>query len=202
MALAKKRSILAFSFHWVVPGCAHCVKQNSQSDNWVETWHRRGLEVWISQGCFKSLFSSPCLRLKTDFSTLNSEGQAQGAWTLELILSDKLLFPVVYGKSFTKNWIQPEISIWLPLIDYPWQYLAIKVALLEKHHILSNKQQNQADISKQWFCAVWKCTVALWKPDQQDLNCLAEVGFLSSTICISKKLFILVKVKVLKGKTL
>lgn len=59
-------------------------------------------------------------------------------------------------------------------------------------------------MSEQGFGAVWNGTLAVWKPDQQGLNCLAEVIslFLSSTILFFIIIIHLMKVKVLNGKAL
>lgn len=100
----KHKSILAFSFPQGVPGCAQFQAEFSVLvTGWrYGTWH---CESFRDVG--KSLFCFPC-KLKTadllfSLCTLNSEGQVQGAWALELILSDKPLFSVLYGKSFTKK---------------------------------------------------------------------------------------------------
>lgn len=132
--------------------------------------------LWIYRGVCKSFFSFPCKSKPADllFSlcTLDSEGQAQGAWALELILSDKSLFSVVYGKSST---IKPLDTAWdLHLILFDRLPLAIFIhegCLARTASRASNKQHKQVGVFTQWFLGC----VALWKSDQQGLNCLAEV---------------------------
>lgn len=126
------------------------------SDSWVEAWH---MALWIYRGVCKSVFTFPCKSKTADllFSlcTWNSEGQAQGAWALELILSDKSLFSVVYGKSST---IKPLDTAWdLHLIMFDRFPLAIFInegCLARTASRASNKQHKQVGVFTQWFCAV------------------------------------------------